>query len=333
MSIKRTLFAFSALMLLPAAALAQDFPPPISPAPGTANIAVQHAFLDGNEEDSVNVTLTCSSGQISPSTVSLAHDESHIFVISNLPDQDVTCTVTQSEIGNYDGRYLCAPDIGDPDLGFDYDFPDNGIGGDEQCWPLDELDPFDPLEWSSTSCSFSDVFEGGVGYCINISVPEPVDVDVTKLWETFGAQQADFDPDVGIRLVCEDAIAVCAGSFCDPFEIVIPLSESDFNDEDGNYIGEGVAEFTVIPEWFPTADDPDDQLFTECVATEIGINNSQVDVDNGCLGIEVAAGMGDECTITNTWFFEGIPTLSQYGMAIMALLMLGVGFIGMRRFV
>jgi hypothetical protein len=32
-------------------------------------------------------------------------------------------------------------------------------------------------------------------------------------------------------------------------------------------------------------------------------------------------------------FFEGIPTLSQYGMAIMALLMLGVGFVGFRRFV
>jgi len=38
------------------------------------------------------------------------------------------------------------------------------------------------------------------------------------------------------------------------------------------------------------------------------------------------------CTATGTQFFEGIPTLSQYGMALMALLMLGVGFIGFRRF-
>jgi hypothetical protein len=30
-------------------------------------------------------------------------------------------------------------------------------------------------------------------------------------------------------------------------------------------------------------------------------------------------------------FFEGIPTLTQHGMAIVALLMLGVGFVGMRR--
>ncbi|NNJ79124.1 MAG: IPTL-CTERM sorting domain-containing protein, partial [Xanthomonadales bacterium] len=45
---------------------------------------------------------------------------------------------------------------------------------------------------------------------------------------------------------------------------------------------------------------------------------------------------GDEeagCDVEGTVFFEGIPTLSQYGMAIMVLLMLGVGFVGMRRFV
>jgi len=39
------------------------------------------------------------------------------------------------------------------------------------------------------------------------------------------------------------------------------------------------------------------------------------------------------CDVVGTIFFEGIPTLSQYGMALMALLMLGLGFIGMRRFV
>ncbi len=39
------------------------------------------------------------------------------------------------------------------------------------------------------------------------------------------------------------------------------------------------------------------------------------------------------CTVVGTVFFEGIPTLSQYGMALMALLMLGVGFVGFRRFI
>ena len=47
----------------------------------------------------------------------------------------------------------------------------------------------------------------------------------------------------------------------------------------------------------------------------------------------VTPGKGGDCTFTNAVFFEGIPTLSQYGMAIMVLLMLGVGFVGFRRFV
>ena len=38
------------------------------------------------------------------------------------------------------------------------------------------------------------------------------------------------------------------------------------------------------------------------------------------------------CTFTNTAFFEGIPTLNQWGMMILILLTLGVGMIGLRRF-
>ena len=325
MSIKRTLFAFSALMMLPVVALAQDsFPPPISPAPGTANIAVVHFFEDGNMEDSTVVSLTCTAGSIAPSSATLAEGEGQVFVVSNLPDGvDIDCTVTQTGVSDYDAEYLCAVDAEFPN----YDFPDNGIPGDDQCG-----NPFEP---STTSCSFSDVVADGAGYCIVGSVPTPVDVDVTKVWETFGAEQADFDPSVGISLVCPDALEVCAGTICSSSSAFISLSEGagDFEDEDGNYIGEGVAEFTVVPTWYPTESDPDDQLFTECTATESGVSSSAVEVDNGCGDIEVEAGMGDECTITNTVFFEGIPTLSQYGMAIMALLMLGVGFIGMRRFV
>jgi hypothetical protein len=65
--------------------------------------------------------------------------------------------------------------------------------------------------------------------------------------------------------------------------------------------------------------------------------DSAVESDQGCSGDNgnlFTIGSGDDgCTITNTAFYEGIPTLSQYGMAIMVLLMLGVGFVGFRRFV
>jgi hypothetical protein len=88
---------------------------------------------------------------------------------------------------------------------------------------------------------------------------------------------------------------------------------------------------------------------TVCSAT-LMVDDSAVEVDNsGCSAVSVEVGDpvfvsfedlprgGAEevsiCNIEASVFFEGIPTLSQYGMAIMVLLMLGVGFVGFRRFV
>ena len=62
------------------------------------------------------------------------------------------------------------------------------------------------------------------------------------------------------------------------------------------------------------------------------IVDDAIEVINGCMNISVSVGNPAECTITNTVFFEGIPTLNQYGLAIMALLMLGIGMVGFRRF-
>ena len=69
-----------------------------------------------------------------------------------------------------------------------------------------------------------------------------------------------------------------------------------------------------------------------CHASE-SVQDSGVEATNDCGARYINAGGSDSCTFVNTVFFEGIPTLSQYGLAIMALLMLGMGFVGMRRFV
>jgi hypothetical protein len=69
-----------------------------------------------------------------------------------------------------------------------------------------------------------------------------------------------------------------------------------------------------------------------CWASE-SVLESGVESEDDCGARQIAAGGSSSCTFTNTVFFEGIPTLSQYGLAIMALLMLGVGFVGFRRFV
>jgi hypothetical protein len=61
---------------------------------------------------------------------------------------------------------------------------------------------------------------------------------------------------------------------------------------------------------------------------------SAVEVSPADCSKDITVNGGDQtCAFTATAFYEGIPTLSQYGMAIMALLMLGVGFIGFRRFI
>jgi len=62
------------------------------------------------------------------------------------------------------------------------------------------------------------------------------------------------------------------------------------------------------------------------------VYESGVESTGDCGSRPIVAGGSSSCTFTNTVFFEGIPTLSQYGLALMALLMLGMGMVGFRRF-
>jgi hypothetical protein len=70
-----------------------------------------------------------------------------------------------------------------------------------------------------------------------------------------------------------------------------------------------------------------------CSATEEITQSGVEQSASGCGEVSLPAGGSHLCTFTNTVFFEGIPTLSQYGLAILVLLTLGVGFVGLRRFV
>ena len=72
---------------------------------------------------------------------------------------------------------------------------------------------------------------------------------------------------------------------------------------------------------------------TECWVDDDVIDSAVETWTNCDGGLLVLPGDSDSCIFEYTVFYEGIPTLSQYGMAIMALLMLGVGFVGFRRFV
>lgn len=90
-----------------------------------------------------------------------------------------------------------------------------------------------------------------------------------------------------------------------------------------NFAGlEASDSFDLRPHW-------DDS--TSCTVSEAVIGGAESDASE-CQGVAVTLGQDASCTIFNTRLFEGIPTLSHYGLAILALLMAGVGFVAFRRY-
>jgi hypothetical protein len=177
--------------------------------------------------------------------------------------------------------------------------PNVSIDGDVQC--------ANPASQSLTSCSWDDVTVDNVGYCAITNAVKPQKYTVNKVWDVSKAGGGDYtDLTAAVTITCDNKD----------------------NSETSVYQKEIVGNGSVTVNVFPRYDGS-----SECSAEE-DVVDSAVEVDNGCaVASTIKVGQGASCTITNTVFFEGIPTLNQYGMAIMALLMLGVGFVGFRRFV
>ena len=149
---------------------------------------------------------------------------------------------------------------------------------------------------------------------------DPVIATVYKDWVIEGEGGDAIDGDYKIKVICNafifDYDYDYGGKWFKKFHVYNDISDKAFT-------------FGVLPDWDGGSD---------CWVDE-EVYDSSVEVSSSCghseeyAGIHVDVNTGDDCTITNTVFYEGIPTLSQYGKAILALLMLGVGFVGFRRFV
>jgi hypothetical protein len=313
-------------MLIPAVALAQ---PAITPADGTANIAVAVWFDDGNFETPVDITLKCTTGDYNGTPVELdpaSQDYDpleQIYVIDGIPQSQLgnVCTVKQSPVDGYETKAECyslkGSGDGDPDPDQDCNMPEKE-------------------KFRLSYCQFNDVNSGEVGYCELTNYVLPVDVEVTKEWDISGFGGANYDRFAEVTIGC-DAEIEDGYQKGNKWYITFDLYDDEYVDEEGDDVGMATVTAMVYPEWFKTANDPKKQKSTECWAGEPDVD-SAVEVESDCgtkeaPGMSVTAGNGDSCTISNTLFFEGIPTLNQYGMAIMALLMLSVGFVGFRRFV
>jgi hypothetical protein len=164
-------------------------------------------------------------------------------------------------------------------------------------------------------CHYDEVI-GGEFLCEITNAPDPVDVLIEKLWMIEGSGGDVVDQGYKLTLFCDAQIAGGVddcGQTSQPYQSCMVFQ----GDQSQTFLAK------VIP----------DYPFSKCWVDEI-VDSSYVEVENGCtdLTVSVAEG-GDSCLIVNTVFFSDIPTLNQYGMLLMALLMLGMGWIGIRRFV
>jgi hypothetical protein len=167
--------------------------------------------------------------------------------------------------------------------------------------------------FDAASCEFTDIL-GGQFFCTITNSLLPVEVDVSKVW-------IDENPQFEGQNIAEATWSCTNPAFgC--------IGTAGLNgilcSGRLNFFGNpGEDSFEVFPSWDGT---------TVCTIDEVEVLDGNVEIDDSeCAAVAVAPGEGGSCTIYNTRLYAGIPTLSQYGLALMALLMLGMGFVAFRR--
>lgn len=279
--------------------------------PTRATFKVTKVFDDGNNVDEVTVSIDCNTGLILDQDKDLADGEMVTFVVTSFDEGELECTITEDGLAGYSGTYTNWTIDGAP------------VVNDESCfYAADQIDGTSAHE------------------CAITNVPDDVDVDITKEWLYPGSSDASaVSDDFTFVLYCSNASIVGGSKIGDSNGTT--GTASTYGDPCAYHNGDKPKADTN-EEYCKTLYGSGDTTFNEqvnpyvwpggsCYVEEVDVDPA-VEVDNGCGSLEVSAGSGDSCTITNTVFFEGIPTLSQYGMALMALLMLGVGLVSFRRF-
>jgi hypothetical protein len=167
----------------------------------------------------------------------------------------------------------------------------------------------------SQSCKFDGVVQGQNSACNISNSPDPVDVVIDVAWlfgnESAGNVSRAFD----LELRCMDLAAV--ESTTPPADVSTSSNETRVH-----WTGAGDGSFTAA--LVPTYPE------SSCEVTQVPAD-SAVETDNACGSFTISAGDGHSCSIVNTIFFEGIPSLNHRGIAALILLLLGFGLLAVRR--
>ena len=194
------------------------------------------------------------------------------------------------------------------------------IAGTVSCEVTESGGPagYTPIFNGGAGCSWENISPGNYT-CSIFNQADDATFTVTKEWIVMGEGGEEVNEEAYVTIYC-DAVITNNG----------PSPEFSLRGNDnGNglysisdYLGDGESLVATVD----TTTGP-----ATCWADE-SINQSGVESEDDCFPREIPAGGSSSCMFTNTVFFEGIPTLSQYGLAFLALLMLGVGLVGFRRF-
>jgi hypothetical protein len=164
----------------------------------------------------------------------------------------------------------------------------------------------------SGPCSFNAVRVGQENLCLIQNRVDPVELTVTKEW-LYNREGLVIDDSVAIELYC-----------------------ANVQDGDGAAISDDLMYWSWIFNGNPDSQVatvyPDFTGATNCWTAELP-KTSAVESQSTCSdGITINPGdVERNCIVTNTVFFEGIPTLSDYGLMLITALMLLTGLIAVRR--
>ena len=264
----------------------------------TATFNVTKDFTDDNQTP-VEVKLSCNAGLPLEQSFVLTDDASPAPNFSS-----VTFVVTDFTDGAMDCTVTETP-IDNYSASYE-------SGGDSQ---NDNGTPEAP------ACRFFSVGLGDANSCAITNTPDPVDFYVDVTWEISD------DADVGVGDGTMLEVSCTDGQTAN-----LPAGPDDLTDS-GNVGGETCVTVDGVE---TCTDDPviyDVAPGESCTAMLSGYDDVTAVSPSSCT-VDFTVDGGDEsCSFTATAFFEGIPTMSQWGMVLMALLMLGVGYVGMRRFI
>lgn len=159
-------------------------------------------------------------------------------------------------------------------------------------------------------CEFSEVGFGFAHSCHIVNTPEPVQLTVNKTW-LYPSSAVETDERYSLYLYCDTVIE-------GGYEYIEGLWYHEIYPLEGS----GSTDFTVHPTWEGNSCQVIESPYSDFVEAD----------DSDCESVAIVLGENASCDIINTVFYEGIPTLSQYGLAVLMLSMLGMAAVGFRRY-